>query len=611
MTTKITPSVLENTAVVAATHGNGATIPVIVVDPQGRITGVTNTSIGIATSQITSGTIADARLPDTGAAAGSYGSASIVPMVKVDAKGRATQVANITIAIASSAVSGLATSATTDTTSATNISSGTLAAARLADSGVSATTYGTASSVSQVVVDAKGRITGASNVAIQIATSQITSYPTFAASATTDTTNAGNISSGTLPDARLSNAGTSTGTFGSASVVPRIAVDAKGRVTSVTATNIGIAAGSVSGLATVATSGSYTDLSGRPTIPTNTNQLTNGSNFITSASIPTAVSSLSNDSGYLTSATVPGGATGPNVQVFLQDGTFTVPAGISRLKITASGGGGGAGFYTAGGRGGYGIAIVNVTPGAAYTVVIGRGGNGTSAAIGNDGTATTFGSTLVVAGGGQGGQYRQAFGLVTYPFSPTYFDPTSPGSFSTTGIKLCGSYSSSFSRTILTYGGSYQAYNITFSSGFGDFVPGLGQSGGDSGDGGAPYSPYFMAQKEMDMDRTKGATKIFGTNGDGGGSMGGGGGMSGGGGGGPQASDYRSAYGGRGGKALGPGSDGSNGVSANRQGGAGGGVYGGTSTGGGTYAVVIEGQYYYPEYGGSGGGGTGGMIIEW
>ena len=49
MTTKITPSVLENTTVVAATHGTAAAVPVIVVDPQGRITGVTNTTIGILT----------------------------------------------------------------------------------------------------------------------------------------------------------------------------------------------------------------------------------------------------------------------------------------------------------------------------------------------------------------------------------------------------------------------------------------------------------------------------------------------------------------------------------------------------------------------------------
>ena len=36
-------------------------------------------------------------------------------------------------------------------------------------------------------------------------------------------------------------------------------------------------------LATVATSGSYNDLSNKPTIPSNTNQLTNGAGFITSS----------------------------------------------------------------------------------------------------------------------------------------------------------------------------------------------------------------------------------------------------------------------------------------------------------------------------------------
>ena len=41
-------------------------------------------------------------------------------------------------------------------------------------------------------------------------------------------------------------------------------------------------------LATVATSGNYSDLSGRPTIPTNNNQLTNGAGYITAASLPGA-----------------------------------------------------------------------------------------------------------------------------------------------------------------------------------------------------------------------------------------------------------------------------------------------------------------------------------
>lgn len=60
-----------------------------------------------------------------------------------------------------------------------------------------------------------------------------------------------------------------------------------------------------SSLATVATSGSYNDLSNKPTIPTKTSELTNDSGFITSTQVPTiddtSVSSSSVWSSYKTS----------------------------------------------------------------------------------------------------------------------------------------------------------------------------------------------------------------------------------------------------------------------------------------------------------------------
>ena len=95
-------TILANTGT-AGTYGNAAYHPVITTDTYGRVSAVTNTAIAIDTAAITSGTLADARLPATGTA-GTYANASHIPVITTDSKGRVTAVTNTAIVISAAAI---------------------------------------------------------------------------------------------------------------------------------------------------------------------------------------------------------------------------------------------------------------------------------------------------------------------------------------------------------------------------------------------------------------------------------------------------------------------------------------------------------------------------
>lgn len=139
---------------------------------------------------------------------------------------------------------------------------------------------------------------------------------------------ASKITTGSLLNAVLPNSGVTAGTYNNnATQVRPFTVDVKGTVTAIgAAVTITPAWNSITGkptFATVATSGSYTDLSNTPVIPT----------------IPTIVSAFTNDAGYQTAAQV-ATAIAADPDYTLPVATMTVLGGVKQgNNITIAGDG--------------------------------------------------------------------------------------------------------------------------------------------------------------------------------------------------------------------------------------------------------------------------------
>ena len=198
---------LATTGVTAGTYGSTFTggassnqIPIITVDDKGRVTNMYSSAIyrvpvadtadtaqALATGRTigmtgdvtytsasfngTSNVTGTATLANTTVVAGAYGSASAIPTITVDAKGRVTSISTNAPAAPSALATGRTIGMTGDvtyTSASFNGSANVTGTATLATTGVITGNYGGSELIPAISVDAKGRVTSVTNTTISI-----------------------------------------------------------------------------------------------------------------------------------------------------------------------------------------------------------------------------------------------------------------------------------------------------------------------------------------------------------------------------------------------------------------------------------------------------------